>query len=89
MLILVLSGLFYAMDNLLFNLLSTIRKQKYIFATYILVSAMSLFVPKLLVEHYQMRGAAIASVIIMASICILLAVFLKIGIEERRKKKNV
>ena len=50
---------------------------------------MSLFVPKLLVEHYQMRGAAIASVIIMASICILLAVFLKIGIEERRKKKNV
>ena len=77
------------MDNLLFNLLSTIRKQKYIFATYILVSAMSLFVPKLLVEHYQMRGAAIASVIIMASICILLAVFLKIGIEERRKKKNV
>lgn len=89
LLILVLSGLFYAMDNLLFNLLSTIRKQKYIFATYILVSAMSLFVPKLLVEHYQMRGAAIASVIIMASICILLAVFLKIGIEERRKKKNV
>ena len=35
LLILVLSGLFYAMDNLLFNLLSTIRKQKYIFATYI------------------------------------------------------
>lgn len=89
LLILVLSGLFYAMDNLLFNLLSTIRKQKYIFITYILVSAMSLFVPNLLVEHYQMRGAAIASVIIMASICILLAIFLKIGIRERRKNKNV
>lgn len=89
LLILVLSGLFYAMDNLLFNLLSTIRKQKYIFVTYILVSAMSLFVPNILVEHYQMRGAAIASVIIMASLCILLAIFLKIGIKERRKSKNV
>ncbi len=85
LLILVLSGLFYAMDNLLFNLLSTIRKQNYIFITYAIVSIISLFVPNVLVEHYAMRGAAISSVVIMASLCILLAIFLKIGIRERRK----
>ena len=86
LMILVLSGLFYAMSNLLFNLLGTIRKQKYITIAYLFVCVISLILPNMLVKKYSMTGAAIANLVIMFSLCLILSIFFKIGINKEMKK---
>ena len=84
--ILVLSGLFYAMSNLLFNLLGTIRRQKCITIAYIFVCGISLVLPNILVKKYAMTGAAIANLLIMFSLSLILSIFFKIGINKEMKK---
>ncbi len=86
LMILVLSGLFYAMSNLLFNLLGTIRRQKYITIAYLCVCVISLILPNILVKKYAMTGAAIANLVIMFSLCLILSIFFKIGINKEMKK---
>lgn len=86
LMILVLSGLFYAMSNLLFNLLGTIRRQKYITIAYLCVCFISLILPNILVKKYAMTGAAIANLVIMFSLCLILSIFFKIGINKEMKK---
>lgn len=89
LLILIISGMFYAISNLFFNLLSTIRKQKYITYTYLLIMVISYIVPNIFVSKMNMRGAVIANTIIMSALCFVLMFFYKIGISERRKEKYV
>ena len=86
LMILVLSGLFYAMSNLLFNLLGTIRRQKYITIAYLCVCVISLILPNILVKKYAMTGAAIANLVIMCSLCLILSIFFKLGINKEMKK---
>lgn len=86
LMILVLSGLFYAMSNLLFNLLGTIRRQKCITIAYIFVCGISLVLPNILVKKYAMTGAAIANLLIMFSLSLILSIFFKIGINKEMKK---
>ena len=86
LMILVLSGLFYAMSNLLFNLLGTIRRQKCITIAYIFLCGISLVLPNILVKKYAMTGAAIANLLIMFSLSLILSIFFKIGINKEMKK---
>ena len=87
--LLIISGLFYAICNLLFNMLGTIRKQNYISIVYIITTIISLIFPKILVDKYQMTGAVIANVAIMFILCTLLAIFLVIGIKKQTKKETI
>lgn len=88
LMILVMSGLLYSICNLLFNMLGTIRKQKYISIVYIITSILALIFPRFIVEKYSMRGAVISNLMIMLILCLLLAIFLVKGIKERRKEKR-
>lgn len=89
LLILLISGLFYAIANLFFNLLSTIRKQKYITYTYVFVTVISFVLPNILVSKLNMRGVSLANTLIMFVLCLVLIIFYKLGISERRKEKDV
>ncbi len=89
LMLLIISGLFYAICNLLFNMLGTIRKQNYISIVYIITTIISLIFPKILVDKYQMTGAVIANVAIMFILCTLLAIFLVIGIKKQTKKETI
>ncbi len=90
LMILIISGLLYAICNLLFNMLGTIRKQNYISAVYIITSLIALIIPKALVNKYQMTGAVVSNLLIMLILCVLLAVFLVIGIKQQKniERKN-
>lgn len=88
LMILIISGLLYAICNLLFNMLGTIRKQNHISAVYIITSLIALILPKVLVNKYQMTGAVVANLLIMLILCVLLAVFLIIGIKQQKILKG-
>lgn len=90
LMILIVSGLLYAICNLLFNMLGTIRKQNYISIVYIITSLIALILPKALVNKYQMTGAVVSNLLIMLILCVLLAIFLIIGIKQQKniERKN-
>ena len=88
LMILIISGLLYAICNVLFNMLGTIRKQNYISIVYIIISVFALMISNLLVEKYQMIGAVSANVTIMFALCLLLSVFLIVGIKKQTKGVN-
>ena len=86
LMILIISGLLYAICNLLFNMLGTIRKQSYVSIVYILTSLIAFIIPPFLVNQYNMMGAVLANLLIMLILCILLAIFLIIGIKQQKNK---
>ena len=86
LMILIISGLLYAICNLLFNMLGTIRKQSYVSIVYILTSLIAFILPPFLVNKYNMMGAVLANLLIMLILCILLAIFLIIGIKQQKNK---
>lgn len=78
LLILILSGFFYAMATLVFYALSTIRKQKQTMIAYALTCIFSLTVPKILVQNYGMLGTAFANLsitVLLFSLLTILFVF--------------
>ena len=86
LMILIISGLLYAICNLLFNMLGTIRKQSYVSIVYILTSLIAFIIPPFLVNQYNMMGAVLSNLLIMLILCILLAIFLIIGIKQQKNK---
>lgn len=85
LMILVVSGLLYAICNLFFNILGTMRKQKYISYIYIIISIFSYIVPKFIVKEYGMRGAVISNLMIMFELCLLFIIFFIKGIKNGRR----
>lgn len=74
LLLMVLSGLFYAMATVMFYALGTMRKQKNTTIAYIITSAVSMLVSYTLVNKYSMLGATISNVFIMFFLFITLTV---------------
>lgn len=87
LLILVLSGCFYSISVLMLYVSTTIRKQKYTTAIYIIVSIIALIISNILVSNMGMRGASISNVIITIVLATLLSV---VNIKEiyAKNKKN-
>ena len=65
LLILILSGMFYAISNVLFYAVSTIRKQKSSTIVFIITVIFSTLISNILVSKYEMTGAVMASVLTM------------------------
>lgn len=74
LLLMVLSGLFYAMATVMFYALGTMRRQKNTTIAYIITSVVSMLVSYTLVNKYSMIGATLSNVIIMFFLFIALTV---------------
>ncbi len=74
LLLMVLSGLFYAMATVMFYALGTMRRQKNTTIAYIITSVVSMLVSYTLVNKYSMIGATLSNVIIMFFLLIALTV---------------
>ena len=85
MLLLVVSGFFYASSTVMLYALSTIRKQKLTTVCYIITSISALIVSNIFVEKYGMFGAVGSNMITMLSLFILLSIFF--GYELNKEKK--
>ncbi len=93
LLLLILSGLFYALANVFFNALGTMRKQKLTTVTYILTAIFALFVPTRLVNKLGMTGAVISCVSIMGLLFIFMTLFFTIvylkQVKDSKKIKKI
>lgn len=76
LMLLVISGLFYAMSTVIFYALATIRKQKSATIVYIFTSIFAFIISKILVERYKMFGATISNTLIMLFLIIGLIIIL-------------
>lgn len=85
LLILILSGMFYAISVLMWSITVTIRKQKITTIVYGVVSAIALVITNIFVKNCGMRGASIANVIIT----FLLAIGLSIIYIVELKRKEI
>ena len=87
--ILLLAGGFSAASTLTLTLLTTMRKQKYSLAAYLLTFVISLFLPDLLVSNFGMKGAAVSFFIEMAVLFIaMLTVFIIVLLMAGRDNKD-
>ncbi len=86
LLLLIMSGLLYALSNLFFNALSTMRAQKTTTISYALTAIFALLVPKKLVMLYGMNGAVLSSIIIMGMLCVLMGIFFVIMYMKKVKE---
>ena len=75
LMILVISGFFYAMATLVFYALSTMRRQKQTTIAYIITSVFSLIIPYILVKKYGMMGTAISNLLITIVLFLILTIF--------------
>ncbi len=90
LLILVLSGCFYAISILMLSVSTTIRKQKVTTYIYIISSIVALIVPKMLIKGMGMRGASISNVIITIVLAVLLSlVYIKEAYTKRKGIKTI
>ena len=89
LLILVLSGCFYSISVLMLYVSTTIRKQKYTTAIYIIVSIIALIISSVLVSNIGMRGASISNVIITIVLATLLTLVNVKEIYEKNKKNKI
>lgn len=87
LLLMVLSGLFYAMATVMFYALGTMRKQKNTTIAYIITSVISMLVSYTLVNKYSMIGAALSNVFIM--FFLFIALTLSFIFYYMRQKKGI
>lgn len=88
LLILVLSGCFYAISNLMLNVTTTIRRQKLATIVYFLVSVLAVFVSNYLVVNMQIRGASLANIVISILLAIMLSGIYVFEILKKKKEIN-
>lgn len=87
LLLLVLSGLLYAIANLFFNLLGTMRAQRTTTIVYAITAIFTLIIPKRIVNYYGMSGAVASNILIMG-ILFTLMMFFFIIVYLKNLKKN-
>lgn len=89
LLLLIFSGLLYAISTIIFNALGSMRKQKYTIIPYIISALFALIIPKYLVKNFNMSGAVASSIIIMAILCVIMIITFLINIRKVKKgEKN-
>lgn len=89
LILLVFSGLLYAISTIIFNALGAMRKQKYTIIPYAISAVYALIVPKFLVKQSGMRGAVASSIEVMAILCVTMLITLLVNILKVKKLKNV
>lgn len=89
MILLVVSGFFYASATVILYALSTIRKQKLTTLAYIITSALTLVVSNICVHKWQMQGAIISNMITTITLFALLTVFLAVELKKEKNGKNI
>ncbi len=87
MILLVISGFFYASATVMLYALSTIRKQKLTTLAYIITSIMALVVSNICVHKWQMRGAVVSNMVTTVTLFILLTVFFVYELKKEKKEK--
>ena len=75
MLLLVISGFFYASATVMLYALSTIRKQKLTTIAYIITSVIALISSNICVNKWQMKGAIVSNMITTVTLFVLLVIF--------------
>ena len=73
--LLILSGLFYASSTVIFYALGTIRKQKQTTISYMICAIFAFIISNIMVQNYGILGSTISSVLIMATLFIILLLF--------------
>lgn len=86
--LLILSGLFYAASTVIFYALGTIRRQKYVTIAYIISAGFAMTISNTLVRKYQILGSTISSVLIMIVLFISLLVLFLVGYNKEKVKNN-
>ena len=85
MLLLIISGFFYAASTVIMYALSTMRKQKLTTVSYIITAVLALIVSNLFVNKFGIMGAVWANMITTITLFTTLVTFLTISL---RKTKN-
>lgn len=88
LLILILSGLFYASSTVMFYALGTIRKQNSTTISYIITSIFAFIISNIMVSKYEMFGATIACTSIMVVLFIIMTIAFMLGYKKATKVKN-
>ena len=87
LLILVLSGLFYAIATVIFYALGTIRKQKSSTIVYVVTAIFGFYISDMLVSKYEILGATISSAAIMLFLMFGMLIVFIYGFNKLKKKE--
>ena len=88
LLILILSGFFYAASTVLFYALGTIRKQRSTTITYIITAVFALIISNVMVSKLAMLGATIASTAIMVVLFLVMTIAFILGYKKSKLEKG-
>ena len=86
LMLMVLSGLFYAMSTIMFYALGTIRKQKCTTIVYVIASVFAMIISYILVKKSAITGAVISNVFIMLVLLIGLTTAFLYNYKKMKKK---
>ena len=87
MILLVISGFFYASATVMLYALSTIRKQKLTTIAYIITSVIALIASNICVNKWQMKGAIVSNMITTVTLFVLLVIFFLYEIKKSKMGK--
>ena len=87
MILLVISGFFYASATVMLYALSTIRKQKLTTIAYIITSVIALIASNICVNKWQMEGAIVSNMITTVTLFVLLVIFFLYELKKSKMGK--
>lgn len=87
MILLVISGFFYASATVMLYALSTIRKQKLTTIAYIITSVIALIASSICVNKWQMKGAIVSNMITTVTLFVLLVIFFLYELKKSKMEK--
>lgn len=87
MILLVISGFFYASATVMLYALSTIRKQKLTTIAYIITSVIALIASNICVNKWQMKGAIVSNMITTVTLFVLLVIFFLYELKKSKMEK--
>ena len=87
MLLLVISGFFYASATVMLYALSTIRKQKLTTIAYIITSVIALIASNICVNKWQMKGAIVSNMITTVTLFVLFVIFFLYELKKSKMEK--
>ena len=89
MILLVVSGFFYAASTVMLYALSTIREQKLATVSYVITAVIALVVSNVCVNKFGMMGAVLSNMITTISLFVLLTIFLIYKLYNNSEPENV
>lgn len=88
LMILLLGGGLLGLSGLLNTVITIIRRQRWILAGYCIVSVLALGLSDVIVKKYEIMGAAILYLVLMAMLSFCFGIFLVMGIMKKPKTKS-